>query len=330
MAKRKRLSPANPEFMIAPERSSEHKSAALPSPGRGGPIADVARDAASSAALAELSEAMGEARRSGKLVVEIPLAQVIADHLVRDRAHVDAAEMEALMASLSERGQQTPIEVVELAPERYGLISGWRRLEALRKLGIPQVAAFLRRPQDGAAAYVAMVEENEIRADLSFFERARIVVKAVEAGAFPDERAALRELFCSVPRARRSKIGSFVPLVKALDGILEFPQALSEKRGLILARAVERDTKLVKRIADTLCNRASSAAAEWNQIERCMTPVSPARPAPAFEESPTILPSSGLRLHRERPDRIVLEGSALSDSFLVELTSWLEARRVGD
>ena len=44
-------------------------------------------------------------------------------------------------------------------------------------------------------AYVAMVEENEIRVGLSFYERARIAAKSVEAGVYPDDRAALRALF---------------------------------------------------------------------------------------------------------------------------------------
>ena len=39
----------------------------------------------------------------------------------------------------------------------------------------------LRQPQDLAASYVAMAEENEIRADLSHYERARLVLRALEA-----------------------------------------------------------------------------------------------------------------------------------------------------
>ena len=88
----------------------------------------------------------------------------------------------ALMASLESRGQQTPIEVVELADGRFGLISGWRRLTALRQLqadegrgqGLDTVLALLRRPDTASDAYVSMVEENEIRTDLSHFERGRI------------------------------------------------------------------------------------------------------------------------------------------------------------
>ena len=51
-----------------------------------------------------------------------------------------------------------------------------------------------------------MVEENEIRADLSFFERARIVRRAVEGGVFGSEKQALQSLFSAASYAKRSKI----------------------------------------------------------------------------------------------------------------------------
>ncbi|MBD3766047.1 MAG: ParB N-terminal domain-containing protein, partial [Rhodobacterales bacterium] len=84
-----------------------------------------------------------------------------------DPAH-DPEEMAALRASLAARGQQTPIEVVELAPGRYGLISGARRLAALRALAeetgearFARVQALLRPFSAASDAYLAMVEENE-------------------------------------------------------------------------------------------------------------------------------------------------------------------------
>ena len=80
----------------------------------------------------------------------------------------DADEMAALVASLRARGQQVPIEVVAREAKGtgrngYGLISGLRRVMALREIGAAEVLALVRRPETSSEAYLAMVEENEIR-----------------------------------------------------------------------------------------------------------------------------------------------------------------------
>ncbi|MFP7675567.1 ParB/RepB/Spo0J family partition protein [Marivita sp. S0852] len=241
MAKRKRLTPPNPAFLDTPTAPETKSMFAGPGPA---PIADVARDASASAALNELTDTMARARDEGRMVVDLPLDQIEIDHLVRDRVVVEETEMRSLMASLRDRGQQTPIEVVQLGNNRYGLISGWRRCKALallaeqNRVSDPTVLALLRKPEEASDAYLAMVEENEIRVDLSYFERARIVSKAVEEGVFGLERTALQMLFRSASRAKRSKIGSFLPVVRALDGHLRFPHALSERLGLRLAQAL--------------------------------------------------------------------------------------------
>lgn len=263
MAKRKRLTPPNPTFLDTPTVESKSMFAAPHS----APIADVARDASSMAALNEMAESLARARDEGRMVVALPLDQIIVDHLVRDRLAVDAIEMQTLKTSLRSRGQQTPIEVMQLGDGRYGLISGWRRCQALSEIAQedhadePTVLALLRRPEEASDAYLAMVEENEIRVDLSYFERARIVAKAVEEGVYGSERTALQMLFHSASRAKRSKIGSFLPVVRALDGALRFPQGLSERLGLSLAQAMNEDPGFVVRI------RTQLAAVEAETLE---------------------------------------------------------------
>ena len=134
------------------------------------------------------------------MVLSLPLADIQLDYLVRDRTLVDDAEMTALMDSLRARGQQTPVEVADLGGGRYGLISGWRRCQALARLAqetgedrFGTVLALLRRPEDASDAYLAMVEENEIRVGLSYFERARIVAKAAENGVIHRNNASRRK-----------------------------------------------------------------------------------------------------------------------------------------
>ena len=179
MAKRKRLTAPQPEY-LSQSAGLETKSNPFTAP----PIAQVAGDASAVSALRELTDMVAEARAKGLLLQELPLDAVEASHLVRDRVAVDPSEQAALVESLRARGQQTPIDVVDRgdgALPRYGLISGWRRLSALRQIRdetgeIDTVLAQIRVPEGSSDAYVAMVEENEIRAGLSFYERARIVV----------------------------------------------------------------------------------------------------------------------------------------------------------
>ena len=242
------------------------------------PIARVAGEAASEAALREVSAELTRARADGRLMQRIALAEVEPGWLLRDRIAPEDDEFDALVQSLRAHGQRTPIEVVELGPERFGLISGWRRLTALKRLhaetGEARFAvalAVLRRPDSAAEAYLAMVEENEIRAGLSYYERARIVARAAEAGVFPGERAALQGLFAAASRPRRSKIGAFLPIYRALDGVLRFPAALPERAGLALSRALVADPGLARRLRGALAAAPpQDAAAEQAIIARVL------------------------------------------------------------
>ena len=273
MAKRKRLSP--PRLDAAPEDTLETKSA-FPSyplgiaPTRQMPIAAVAHDAAGTAAFDELSQTLGEAREEGRLIQWLPLEEIDAGHLVRDRMESCEEEMQALIDSLRERGQQTAIEVADLGEgrsPRWGLISGWRRLTALRRMaeqdGAPgRVLAIPRMPRSAAEAYRAMVEENEIRVGLSHYERARIVARAADAGVYENDAEALKSLFGAATRSRRSKIKSFVRVVRALDEALRFPTQIGERLGLELARGLDDDPDLAARLRQRLAEAAPTDAAE--------------------------------------------------------------------
>ncbi|MEX3313502.1 ParB N-terminal domain-containing protein [Sulfitobacter sp. PS-8MA] len=268
MAKRKRLAVPNPTQTAAPETNAmDIPIGYVPDQmKRRAPIADVAGQAATTAALETVAGEMQSAREEGRLVQKIPLDAVDAGHMIRDRIAIDEEEMTTLEASLRTRGQQTPIEVVETTPGRYGLISGWRRLSALRNLaqrgeGPGNVLALIRKPDSASDAYIAMVEENEIRVGLSYFERASIVSNAVREGVFRDEKEALNSLFAAASRAKRSKIKSFLPVVKTLGAWLRHPSALTERLGLAVSARLQADPDWGKRLYDRL-RKADPATAE--------------------------------------------------------------------
>ena len=276
MAKRKRLMPAQASY-LASDRS-EVQASPTPQGAGAAPIAQVASEASATAALEELSGVLENARAKGLMIEELSLDQIDETYLVRDRITQDEEDMQALMTSISARGQQTPIEVVKLdtGGKPYGLISGWRRLNALRRLydaGMePRFASVRARvvaPEGAEDAYVAMVEENEIRVNLSHYERARIALKAVEMGLYEDLRKAVLGLFGNASRTKRSKISSFATLVEAFDSELHHPGAISEKLGLALAQRLEAEAGFAGRLRDALmaANPAAGVREQSTEIE---------------------------------------------------------------
>lgn len=314
MAKRKRLTAPSPDEVAAEGTPMLSNAPLGVIPKRRAPIADVAGQAATNAALERVAGELTQAKAEGRMIQKISLGAIDETHLIRDRIALDGEEMESLKASLSARGQQTPIEVVQTAPGQFGLISGYRRLMALRELAQGDeapapVLALVRSPQDASEAYTAMVEENEVRVGLSYFERANIVVRAVQAGVFPSEAAALKDLFAAASRTKRSKIKSFLPVVAELGGALQYPAALSERLGLALSAKLEGDAKFADRLRDRLRKaQVGSPEAEVALLSKALgekqPPAAKTKPAPAktAQQDPLhtdILPS-GLKIQYRR------------------------------
>lgn len=313
MAKRKRLLvPDSVETPVTVTKS------AFPSSRARMPIAEVAGEVAGRAALEEVTRAMTDAEREGRLVRRIPIADIDRQHVNRDRMALDEEEMEALQASIAERGQQMPIEVMRHGG-RFALISGLRRLEALSRLGQAEVLAFIRSPADAAEAHVAMVEENEIRAPLSFYERANLAHVATISGVFPDTRTAIATLFARAPAAKRSKIARFLVLREKLGARLTFPSAIPEKLGLALASAIEADPKLASRLGDALRKTPpADAAGERRTLERALRGDGSPKPQ-------KIVIAAGLTLDAKE-GRAVLTGQGVDARFLRALQDWAVSR----
>ncbi|KKL17678.1 hypothetical protein LCGC14_2483170, partial [marine sediment metagenome] len=253
MAKRRKLEAPDAEDLA----KFEEGFAARPVIDRLGvsaPIAQVAGEAAQSGDLRDPAAriaaakdsadagAWREASGAGRIVQEIALSDIETEHVVRDRVVSDATELQELVASIRLNGQRLPIEVVSLGEGRFGLVSGWRRVEALRRLhalgGGATVKAIVRPGAEAGSLYTAMVEENEVRAQLTPYERGRIAVVAAEQGAFASIEAAVDDIFAVASKAKRSKIRSFALIHEELGDMLSFPTGLSERNGLRLAQVL--------------------------------------------------------------------------------------------
>lgn len=324
MAKRRRLSAFG---MVGDEGVPEVAPAGIP------PVARIAAEAATQAALDDLADELRLAREEGRMLLDLPLEAIDARHLSRDRMHLDPEDMAALTGSIRDRGQQAPVEVVALAGGRYGLISGARRMAALTALHeqtgearFGRIRALLRPLGSASDAYLAMVEENEIRADLSFYERGRLAHEAARIGVFDNPSMAVKALFVHVSASKRSKILNFVALHDALGAALRFPEAIPEKLGLALARATGAEPGFAPALARELDEAAPQSATEERTIlERALAP-KPAEAGQAAADEINQEMGEGIRM-KGRPGRVVLAGRGVTEDLLRDLAGWLETRR---
>lgn len=180
----------------------------------------------------------------------IPVASIDDAALTRDRAMIDPEALTELQLSVATSGLRMPVEVFELAePDgaiTHGLISGFRRVAVFRKLHelskqdkYLSIPAFVRRPASVTAAVVAMVEENEIRAAFSPYERGRIAVTATEQGLFGTIEEAVDTLYSTATKQKRGRLRMLARLAEEIGGEMTDPESLSQARALRLARAFQ-------------------------------------------------------------------------------------------
>ncbi|MEP1356290.1 MAG: ParB N-terminal domain-containing protein [Tateyamaria sp.] len=332
MAKRKRLSlPDSADSPALEAKSAPNGWVGIRrSPA---PIADMAGAASATAALEDLAQEMQDARAQGRMVISVPLEQIDVGYLVRDRTALDEEDLVELMTSLAARGQQAPIEVVNLPTGVYGLVSGWRRLTALQRLhaetGEAQyshIKCLLRSPETASEAYLSMVEENEIRAPLSFYERAHVASKAAEQGAFDTPRAAVKALFAAASPSKRSKIHGFGVLYDHLDPVLRFGRDIPEHLGLALAKALESDVGLSKRLVSALADAdAQSAAQERAVLEAALRTHAPEKrkKSVAGAETARAEITTGVSISAAK-GRVVLSGAGVTEQLIGDLKVWLK------
>ncbi len=294
MAKRKRLEAPSADALKDIEDGFARETSGNGGLGPMPPIAQIAGEAAAGSSAFGPEERLKAARDStdaeryrkalaeGLIVEEIRIADIHSEALARDRVNVDAEEMEELKASIRAHGLRLPIEVYpnpqgDPDSPRYGLISGWRRLMAVRALMVEargeaytRIKAIVRVQSASAEAYVAMVEENEIRSDLSQYERGRIAVMAAGQGAFGSVEEAVSALFHAGSKAKRSKIRAFAELHEELGDLLSHAHELSERQGLRIVAAIRAGltTELRRALeAGQISGDASDAGGEWALLE---------------------------------------------------------------
>ncbi|WBU52871.1 ParB N-terminal domain-containing protein [Paracoccus sp. SCSIO 75233] len=305
---------------------------------------------------AESTARLKSAQEQGLLMVEIPLDEIDEGAMIRDRMTMSEEAITELRLSIAAHGLRLPIEVFEMenpgaAGQRYGLLSGYRRLLAVRGLlelteaeKHRTIRAIIRPRADTGSAFISMIEENEVREELSHFERGRIAVIAANQGAFANTEDAVDKLYATGSKAKRSKIRSFALIFEELGDMLQFPERLSEKRGLRLAAALRRgaETELRSLLSQ---HTPENADQEWTILEPAISDLEAAprdtsrggrpRSTPpvryGWTDDQTLVTSAGITIRRARDGRghiLRFEGEALTvelmDSLMLEIRSLLE------
>lgn len=357
MARRRKLETPTAADLDKLEAEFRRETPALAS---AAPIAQVAADAAAQSVVDPAArakqvqdgadaQALQQAKDDGRLIVEIPLQQIDTTTMTRDRLDMDKDAFEELKVSLQVNGLRLPIEVYAIetadgAP-KFGLISGYRRLFAYQELSkiysesFQSIKALVRDRSDAAHSFTAMVEENEIRENLSHFERGRIASLAAQQNAFANTEAAVDALFGTASKAKRSKIRSFALIFESLGDLLIYPKDLREKDGLQISNALRLGAE--KRLRQTLDDASINTAEEERSLllavaaeflEQAKEPARGGRPKkiaakPGWVDDETVVLSSGVSLQHDHDGSghfIRVKGSNVDRKLMKEIVAKLQ------
>ena len=128
------------------------------------------------------------------------------------------------------------------------------------------IPAFLRAPATVAEAMAAMIAENELRAELSPWEKGRILVDAVAEGIFDRLDAAVKGLHPHASQMNRSRLRSLAQVADTFYNDLRAPEGLSQRQLLRLATAIRAD---FAPLVTTALQESSDNSPErqWSPIE---------------------------------------------------------------
>lgn len=277
----------------------------------------------------------------------IPISEIDANALPRDRTQLEPEALAELAASIAAAGLRQPIEVWRLsqptAQHRYGLISGLRRLTAHQRLAalrqngsFSSIAAFLRAPESVPDAMAAMVAENEIRAEISPWEKGATLLAALRAGIFDTLDAATSGLHPAASRQKRSRLRAFAEVVEDLEDAISTPELLTGRQMQRLSAALRAG--LSELIHLTLRDHPRAALpSQWQALlpvlSEALTDLAEAVPASHPGRPRRILHlKQGLTIRRERSgDSWILRFSGpearkggLIDDVLDQVERWFQ------
>ncbi len=229
-------------------------------------------------------------------LLDIPVHLIDKEALPRDRSHADEEDDHELYMSILLDGLRQPIEVWK-KNEGYGLIAGHRRLTVYQSLAkdsdrYAKIPAFIRAPETLPDAMAQMIAENEIRANISPWDRARIIVEACNERIFETPDAAIAALHPRASDVKKRRLRATVMVVETFFETFPDPHALSERKLLRLGATIRAG--LADMVLETIRRHKVKTTDEiWQLI------------APIIDESEQVLAGAPRLKHPQAPKRMV-------------------------
>lgn len=250
---------------------------------------------------------------AGETIAELDTA-LVDESFVSDRIGVDDEDYRQLRDAIAAHGQASPILVRPHPdqPGRYMVVFGHRRTRVARELGVP-VRAVIKKLED-IAHILAQGQENTVRANLSFIEKAVFAKKLLAMGQTKETiKSAL-----TIDDTLLSRMLSVVEIVP-----VRIIDALGAAKGIGRDRWEElkklftstAKTEAANKILDSESFRAADEPARFNQLIAELKVLGKSRPRSVRALAPlTTWSADG--------DRVVAEfkktGKAFSLSFKAE------------
>lgn len=177
-------------------------------------------------------------------VVRVPLAQ-IETNPKQPRQDFDESAMKELADSIKLHDIIQPLTVARLAPNKYRLIAGERRLRASKIAGLKDVPVFIREADDQQLLEMALLE-NLQRQDLNAIEIGQSYKRLMDECALTQEEVAARM------GKERSTVTNYIRLLKLPPSIVVAVRSgkisMGHARALIALETVDRQMHVFKEI----------------------------------------------------------------------------------
>lgn len=177
----------------------------------------------------------------GETIVDLDPA-LLEPSFVRDRIDEDPAEYAELLAAIRDRGQDSPI-LVRPHPKlsgRYMIVFGHRRARIAQELGRP-VRAVVKDMKDQSHV-IAQGQENSVRANLSFIEKASFADRLVKLNYDGDNATAMAAL--SIDRSTLSKMLAVAALPQPVRDAVGAAKGIGRDRWYELKMLLEKPQNL--------------------------------------------------------------------------------------
>lgn len=218
---------------------SDHKSPRKNALGRG--LGALLED---SPAKVKPQEILPEVAKAG--INEIPLTEIQVNPY-QPRVHFDKDALQELAESIKVQGIIQPITVRKLGPNEYQLISGERRFQASKLVGLTRIPAYVRTANDQQMLEMALIE-NIQRENLNALEIAQSYQRLLAECNLKQE-----ELGDRVGK-NRTTVNNYLRLLKlppTIQAALRDQQlSMGHARALINIEEVDTQLALFKKIID--------------------------------------------------------------------------------